>query len=215
MGGIVTQPILLPDGTAAAPSVAFASDTNTGIYSAGADVLGIALNGNAYFNFSTSGLYFANAATYLNPIAANTLAIVNGNTPQAFSTYGGFGAYWQIGSATELLTIAAAASTDTAANLLPANSIIESVVVRVTTVIPTAATFTVGDATIAARFATGVSTAANTTAVGLTHSDLTGTSGPKQVSAAKIRITPNASPGAATGVVRITVFYRTFVAPTS
>lgn len=125
------------------------------------------------------------------------------------------GAEWIHGSASELLTIAAAATTDTTANLLPANSIIESVVVRVTTVIPTAATFSVGDATTAARFATGVAVAATTTAVGLTHCDQTGAAGPKQTAAAKIRITPNVSPGAATGVVRITVFYRQFVAPTS
>jgi len=121
----------------------------------------------------------------------------------------------QWGSASELLTIANAASTDTTATLLPANSVIEAVVVRVTTVIPTATTFAVGDATIAARFATGISVAANTTAVGLTHVDQTGTSGPKQVAAAKVRITPNGTPAAATGVVRITVFYRQYVAPTS
>lgn len=124
-------------------------------------------------------------------------------------------AEWLFGSASELLTIAAAASTDTTANLLPANAIIESVVVRVTTVIPTAATFSVGDATTAARFATGVAVAAGTTAVGLTHCDQTGAAGPKQTAAAKIRITPNVSPATATGVVRITVFYRQFVAPTS
>lgn len=124
-------------------------------------------------------------------------------------------AEWIHGSASELLTIAAAATTDTTANLLPANAIIEAVVVRVTTVIPTAATFSVGDATTAARFATGVAVAATTTAVGLTHCDQTGAAGPKQTAAAKIRITPNLTPGAATGVVRITVFYRSFVPPQS
>lgn len=124
-------------------------------------------------------------------------------------------AKWIHGSASELLTIAAAATTDTTANLLPANAIIEAVVVRVTTVIPTAATFSVGDATTAARFATGVAVAATTTAVGLTHVDQTGAAGPKQTAAAKVRITPSSSPATATGVVRITVFYRQFVAPTS
>ncbi len=129
----------------------------------------------------------------------------------------GNGQYWQRGEINELLTIAAATSTDTVGNLLPANSIIRAVVVRVTTAIPTAATFTVGDATTPARFATGVAVAANTTAVGLLHMDPTNTSaaGPVQTSAVKIRITPNATPGAATGVVRISVFFDTFVAPTS
>ena len=128
---------------------------------------------------------------------------------------GANGEQWIQGQAREVLTIAAAASTDTTGNLLPANAVIKSVVVRVTTVIPTAATFTVGDATIAGRFATGVSTAATTTAVGLVHVDQTGTSGPRQTSAAKVRITPNLTPGTATGVVEIVVFYEQFVAPTS
>jgi hypothetical protein len=148
--------------------------------------------------------------------AANTLAMENGNSDQKFRTYGANGGYWERGSSSELLTIAAAASTDTTGNLLPANSIIEAVVVRVTTAIPgPAATFTVGDATIAARFATGVTINAGDSAIGITHVDQTGTSGPKQVAAAKVRITPNTTPGAGTGVVRIVVFYRTFIAPTS
>ena len=128
------------------------------------------------------------------------------------------GAQWIQGQASELLTIAAAASTDSSANLLPAGAIIESVVVRVTTVIPTAATFTVGDPTTAARFATGVAVAANTTAIGIDHwsgAIATLAAGPSQAAAAKVRITPNLTPGAATGVVRITVFYRQFLAPQS
>jgi hypothetical protein len=53
-----------------------------------------------------------------------------------------------------------------------------------------------------------------TTVIGLTHVDKTGTSGPVQTAAAKVRITCTGSnPGA--GAVRITVFYRQFVAPTS
>lgn len=147
--------------------------------------------------------------------AANTLALVNSNADQMFRTYGANGAYREIGSASELLTIAAAANTDTSATLLPANAYIEAVTVRVVTVIPTAATFTVGDPTTAGRFATGVSTAANTTAVGLIQSDQTGAAGPKQTAAAKVRITPNLSPATATGQVRITVFYRSYAPGTS
>lgn len=128
------------------------------------------------------------------------------------------GAQWIYGQASELLTIAAAASTDSSANLLPADAVIEAVVVRVTTVIPTAATFTVGDPTTAARFGTGISVAANTTKSCIDHwsgAVTTLAAGPSQAAAAKVRITPNLTPGAATGVVRITVFYRQFVAPTS
>jgi hypothetical protein len=116
------------------------------------------------------------------------------------------------------MTIAAAATSNSSADLLPANSIIEAVVVRVTTVIPTAATFKVGDATTDGRFATGVAVAADTTAVGLLHqqgSVATDAAGPAQTAAAKIRITPDIQPAANTGRVRVTVFYRTFVPPTS
>lgn len=125
------------------------------------------------------------------------------------------GAQAASGVSTELLTIAAAATTDTSANLLPANSYIEAVTVNVVTAIPTAATFTVGDATTAARFATGVSTALNTQTVGLTHVDQTGAAGPRQTSAAKVRITPNAVPADATGQVRVDVFWRTYTAGTT
>jgi hypothetical protein len=120
------------------------------------------------------------------------------------------------GVATELLTLSTgAATTDTTANLLPANSLIDSVVVRVTTGITTAVSFTVGDATTGARFATGVAAAAGTTSVGLLHKnpDVAAAAGPVQTTAAKVRITCNTTPGA--GIVRITVFYRTFAPPSS
>jgi hypothetical protein len=158
--------------------------------------------------------------TYLVRDAAGVIAMKHpdGTSGTMFRTYAGNGAYWEHGYTTELLTLAAAATTDTTGNLLPANSIIEAVVARVTVVIPTAATFTIGDATQASRFATGVAVAAGTTAVGVLHQDPTVANanlGPQQTTAAKIRITPNSSPGAATGVVRLTVFYRRFVPPTS
>lgn len=38
--------LLVPDGTASAPAVTFTSDTNTGIYSAGADIVGLATAGS-------------------------------------------------------------------------------------------------------------------------------------------------------------------------
>jgi hypothetical protein len=128
------------------------------------------------------------------------------------------GATWVRGCVSELVTIGAAATTDSVATLLPANSIIESVVVRTVTLIPTAATYTVGTAAQASRFATGVSTAANSTAIGILQWNPAVASddlGPRQVAAAAVRITPNAVPGAATGQVRVTVFYSTFAAPTS
>lgn len=124
-------------------------------------------------------------------------------------------AAWIQGSASELLTLnTAGTTTDTSANLLPANSVIRSVVVRVTTSITVASAFSVGDATIAARFlATGTGLTSGSTGVGLAHVDQTGTSGPRQTSAAKVRVTTTGTPSA--GQVRITVFYDQFIAPTS
>ena len=119
------------------------------------------------------------------------------------------------GQNTELVTLATgAAFTDSTGNLLPANSIIEGVVARVTTAITTAANWSLGDATIATRFSAANSTLiAGTTQVGNKCMDQTGTSGPIQTTAAKLRITCNANPGA--GVIRVTVFYRSLVPPTS
>lgn len=125
------------------------------------------------------------------------------------------GSTWRTGYLTELVTLATgAAFTDTAANLLPANSIIESVVARVTTTITTAANWKLGDATTVGRFTAANSTlTAGTTDIGLVHVDQTGAAGPRQTAAARVRITLNANPGA--GVVRVTVFYRQITPPTS
>jgi hypothetical protein len=126
------------------------------------------------------------------------------------------GGQWLRGSNSELLTLSTVGSTtDTAGNLLPANSIIESVVARVTTTITTATDWKLGDATQAARFTNANATlVAGTTTVGLNQADPTVASanlGPVQTSAAKVRVTTTGTPGA--GVIRITVFYRQFVPP--
>ena len=124
------------------------------------------------------------------------------------------GATWISGSVTELTTIAASATTDTTIDL-PANAVIRAVVGRVTVQPPGTTTMTVGDPTTAARFATGISTAASTTFVGFIQADQTGAPGPRQTSTAKVRYTPNATPSDNTGRVRTVVFYDVFSPPTS
>lgn len=126
------------------------------------------------------------------------------------------GAQWVRGFVSEALTLSTGGATTDTSMDLPANSVIEAVVGRVTTAITTASTFDVGDPTTAQRFATGVSGALNTTFVGLNHLKggvSTDATGPTQGSTAKVRVTCNTTPGA--GVVRITIFYSQFVAPTS
>jgi hypothetical protein len=107
----------------------------------------------------------------------------------------------------ELTTIAAAANTDTTIQI-PAGAIVLAVSVRVTVAIPTAATFDVGVAGATTRYGTGIAVAANTTNAG--------TATPLQyAAAAAIRITPDLTPGAATGKVRVTIHYIAVSAPTS
>lgn len=109
----------------------------------------------------------------------------------------------------ELLTIAAAATTDTAMTI-PANAVVLSVSVRVTTVIPTAATFTVIGTSSSTVFNTAnVSTAATSTDPGTkAGAYFNGT-------AQTIRITPNLTPADNTGRVRVTVTYYVVTPPTS
>lgn len=128
------------------------------------------------------------------------------------------GAYWQIGHISELITLSTSGTTtDSVANLLPANSIIYSVTARVTTTIATATDWKLGDPTTAARFtAANATLVAGTTDVGLAHwagAITTNATGPTQGAAAKVRITTTGTPSA--GVVRVTVFFATPNAPTS
>jgi hypothetical protein len=123
--------------------------------------------------------------------------------------------YWQMGSISELITLSTGgATTDSSANLLPANSIIESVTARVTTTIVTATDWALGDGTISTRFTSANATlTAGTTTIGFNQVEGTGTSGKIQTSAAKLRITTTGTPSA--GVIRVTVYYRQFLPPTS
>lgn len=128
------------------------------------------------------------------------------------------GGYWERGALSELITLSTGgATTDSSADLLPANSEIFGVVARITTTIATATAWALGDATTAARFLTANATlTAGTTALGDNHRKgvvSTTVTGPTQIAAAKLRITTTGTPSA--GVVRVTVFYARYVAPTS
>ena len=155
----------------------------------------------------------------MNVVRASGGAITLGSTGRSVSiAKTANNAQWIHGSSSELLTLSTAGTTtDTTANLLPANSIIEAVVARVTTTITTATSWQLGDPTTAGRFTNANSTmTAGTTDIGLKHqqgSVATDAAGPVQTAAAKVRVTTVGTPGA--GAVRITVFYRQFVAPTS
>jgi hypothetical protein len=109
---------------------------------------------------------------------------------------------------TELTTIAAAATTTTTIQA-PAGAIVLAVNVRVTVAIPTATTFTVTGNTSGTFSTAAVSTAANSTDQG------TAAGAFYNASAQTIKFTPNATPAANTGRVRVTIFYLLSTPPTS
>ena len=119
----------------------------------------------------------------------------------------------------EVLTLSTGGlTTDTTANLLPANSLILAVNTVITTTITTATNWAVGDPTTSARFSAANATkTAGTNQVGITQwsgAITTLAAGPSQASAAKVRITCTGSnPGA--GAIAIQVVSLAFTAPTS
>jgi len=95
---------------------------------------------------------------------------------------------------------------------MPAGAIVLAVSTRVTTVIPTATSFSVGDSGSATRFSTTgtINVAAGTTDAGT----LAGAY--YNASALSIRLTMNGgTPAANTGRVRVTIFYILSTPPTS
>lgn len=200
----------LPDGSASAPALAFADNTNTGIYSHATNSIALSCGGTASMTLAGSGTGVNITTT---PFIVGTSAVAGRLIVQ-----GRNGGFWEFGTNSEVLTLATGSTTtDTVANLLPANAIIEAVNYRVTTAITTAVSFSIGDASTAGRFvsgATGVSL--GSTGAGLLQWSggvATDAAGPLQVSSAKVRVTTNANPGA--GAIRIEVFYRVFALPTS
>ena len=70
-GGTFTGPVLFPNGTGTAPSLAFASDTDTGIYLAASDILNINCGGATSAQFTTNALRFASGWALSNNGSGN------------------------------------------------------------------------------------------------------------------------------------------------
>jgi hypothetical protein len=210
----IPVPLLVPNGTLAAPTMRFTSEA-TGLYLASSGVLGISLIGNAGHRFSSSTHALdSDTATILMGVASDisvTRAAAGAlSTNSSLARTGANGqALTHLQSLTELTTIAAAATTDTTIQM-PAGAVVLAVSVRVTVAIPTAATFTVGDSGSAARFNNAaVTVAANSTDPG------TKAGAYYNASALSIRITPNLTPGDTSGRVRVTIHYYTSTPPSS
>lgn len=211
-GGTITA---AASGSATNPTFTFSGDTNTGIGNgAGGDALYSIASGTAISYQNTGGLVF-NVANTFDVTNIRNIVNMNGNATIA-APLGG--ATHVIGQVTEAITLSTSGTTtDSVANLLPAGAILQGITCRVTTTITTATNWSVGDGTTAARFCSANSTlTAGTTSVCLNHQKggvTTDAAGPTQDAAAKLRITTSGTPGA--GVIRCTVFYDQFTAPTA
>jgi hypothetical protein len=89
-----TSPALFADGTAAAPSITFNSDTDSGGYRIGADNIGWSVAGAKVLDISASGLGVTgyvdvggSADVLLRRDAADVLALQHGTTAQAVTVY--------------------------------------------------------------------------------------------------------------------------------
>jgi len=131
---------------------------------------------------------------------------------EALVEAGANGQQWIDFAESELITVDTGdATTNSAGNLVRANSSISAVACYVTTTITTAVNYTVGITGDTARF-DGTNT--NVTATNSwVAADQFATSEEWNASAATLEITFNATPGA--GVIRCTVYGRQFIAPTS
>lgn len=186
--------------------------TNVNVFGIGA--ICQASNTNVFGNSSITDSYFGSSGS-----TANSHSNVHGKALITDDT-GPFGSNQTQTSAACETSFApttlgtGATTTDTGLNCLPANSVIDAVVYRVTTAITTSANFTIGDATTAARFCGTQSTLTlGATGICFVQADQTGAPGPRQAAAAKVRVTLNANPGA--GAIRLIVYYHTWTAPTS
>ena len=177
----------------------------------------------ASLNSSASGVVNAGASTVSGDIQgtfqASTVTIPDAGNASG-SGFISFGSFMRFTSSaceasfgiTTLSTVAT--TTNTGQNCLPANAIIDAVVYRITTTITTAANFTIGDSTTAARFCSAQSTlTAGTTGICFVQADQTGAAGPRQTSATTVRVTTNVNPGA--GAMRLITYYHTWFPPAS
>lgn len=83
-----TTSVLIPDGTAAAPSVQFSADTNTGIYRIGTDNFGFATAGVLRWHISASGNLFSGSGNYDYTIGASLFLGSSGSASAPTFSFG-------------------------------------------------------------------------------------------------------------------------------
>ncbi len=199
------------------PSATFGMD-NTAIYQAGDNTLDLGKTAQRFNDlFLGAQIRLGDGTSVIEQAAAGVTSVKN-STSTSDATHrviGANGSFRESATATELITLSTGGTTtNSSTNLLPANSMIRGVGCRITTTITGATNWSVGDPTTAARFCASNSTlTAGTTSVCQVHVDQTGAAGPRQTSAATLRITTTGTPSA--GAIRCTVFADTLSAPSS
>lgn len=167
-------------------------DTNEGVF--GATSTGFGSNTNAYGNTAiTSHNFYGGIVTHDSSFGSSQ---TNGQQSACATSF----------APTSVNT--GSATTTTALSCLPASSVIDAVVYRVTTAITTAASFTVGQSGSTSQFCGTQSTLT----LGATGTCVPSAYAPQSAAAAVV-VTFNATPGA--GAIRLIVYYHTWTAPTS
>lgn len=92
-GGNFSGPVGFADGTAAAPSIRFTADTDTGFYRVGGNTLGFAANATRIFSLSTAQALFGNGITNGAPALQHT-GFGAGTPAYQFVNDGNTGMYW-------------------------------------------------------------------------------------------------------------------------
>lgn len=191
---------------------------------------GYAAPSDGKFGFHSSTNTYAGFDITIQRHSAGVLKVADGTTGFASLRAGYVGVETAEGAISNIRTISepvtlntGGPTTDTAADLCPANSIILAVTWRITADITgiDSTTLSVGDPTTPARFGTGTVFTAGTTGIGITHmsgASVLAATGPTQGTAAKLRFT--LSGGAtddtpAAGAIRVTVTYLALTPPTS
>jgi hypothetical protein len=225
-GGTLTGPLAVPAGTAALPTIYNPSASQSGLYFGVGNIFWSHYGTAAgYLGYGTLGIYGLVGSIVINndtkiqrDNAANTWAQVNADASQYWRTYGGHSSYYEVGSLQEEITLSTVGTTtDSAADLLPANAVIEQVSWRVTQTVTGAGvtSLSLGDGTTAGRFATLVTLTNGNAGVGQIHlsgASVTLATGPSQAAAAKLRVTAvGGTPSA--GKIRVIVYYRLATIP--
>lgn len=202
-GGTISGPLLLPDGSAAAPSLAFSSAPTQGIYVAGAGWTGFTFGGTLIWRFSNTQL--ANVSS--GGIYTNTLALRQTTGGINFQESDGTGGCKLVVNELTSPSLSGASSTFSAA--IPAGARLVGVCARVTTTITGATSWKLGTVADDDNFGATLALAAGTTT---THASYTAVLS-DSVAARDVVVTANGANFTA-GVVKVYVSYFEAPAPT-